>query len=313
MINIPTVEELRGSIFFLLHNSFDELIAIFKSCEEYIELSNNEENDYSLYEDEIKLYIKSHENHIKKIICDIFQSLEIYVKSLIINVNYKEIIDRESIEKNDFNYCKTVDASQLMDISKKLGIEIDDEIKIYFKELRPERNSIIHRFKLTKEYEPLYLIQLILEIHSIIFKNKNWIKYRLEWMKKNPSNEINFMRSSTDDLSLNEQSLFIELSFLERKLKPKEAKKFLNFSKRNRAERKICPQCRYNFKNQMWSDDLVGGYALRTCLLSNGVFTCHVCDYSLSPKLIETKECPNQHKECEWDTGVCINCGIFDH
>lgn len=192
MKNIPTIESMKSSTFDLLHFSFDQAIEPYIYEKEH--LSNlNEEEQKKYIKNESALYLEAHNKKMNILICHIFQAIEVYIKSLISEVDFEQIISEDSLKKDDFNDCITIAPLELIQKSKDLNINIPNKTKTYFKKLRKDRNSIIHNSYSIRKYTPLDIILIILELNSEIFIEKNWLQYRLEWKGKSELRRINDM------------------------------------------------------------------------------------------------------------------------
>jgi len=322
--NIPGKKDFGEVANHLLHRAWSSTIEIISHSPDYYTksksvpkngTSDGEGNfNFSIPKENASLYWSGVRASLAANIASITQSVEFFLKGRICDVSPYLLLLNDGRawtgDDVDFTSLKTVDAQHLLKIhdsvceeKKKLG----GDFKVWFYELRKERNKIMHTVDTSASYEPYNILCWILECHEFFYGPRKWCKARQLFLQTDAMSDFVFMEDQDEKKANITQKIFDELDLLFGFIEPSKSIRFFNYRKKDRAS--PCPACIAPAMNHFYSDHEC--YLPTLQQVEGGDYlSCFVCEY----EAVFNGQCKNE--DCNGETltrssKICLWCNLL--
>ncbi|MDZ8108445.1 MAG: hypothetical protein RM338_22865 [Nostoc sp. DedQUE12a] len=326
IVDVPTGDDFKAAGIDFLNLAWDIIISLLIKLKEaqdfyeeyYADEDENEEisNYYNLPSDE---YWKKAQRHLSTALSLTQQGSEFLLKGHIATVspylllsgdpnNYPSKSHERDVRFSEF---KTIDAQDLIRAyNTVVSCRLPEDFKNKFEHIRSKRNTIMHTVDLNLSIEITNLFIEILEISHYLISPHSWIKYRKDFIEKEPDSVL-YQQAELTEYNKIIYILSREVNLLIGILKPAETRKYFNFDKKQR--RYICPYC-YDcaFRKTYLEEGSYEMPRLAQLLPNESASTSVYCLVCSQTSEVLREDCSNNN--CRGNVidegyGICLTCG----
>lgn len=236
------------------------------------------------------------------------QGIELAIKAKIVAVSPFLLISGSHAEwpkdKNgdgiSFSDFRSIDAQDLIRVHDAVhASSFKDSFVQLFEKLRKLRNKAMHTVDSKLSVSAEEVAATILEAHTHLYPDEDWIATRREFLYNAPSAHVFFDNDHVDGLIAKEFLTVFEL------LTPAQVKQFFKIDKKQRLY--ICPECNYEAKKYEYFDPKYA--VLQPNTPESEYLFCFVCNstHLISRIACKKDNCPGNVVSDEY--GCCCTCG----
>ncbi len=314
IIDLPTKDDFYDSATNLLNLAWDQVIGLLVEHDNVTEDPDEE----SLEVTDSERYWKATKQTLSMSLSLVQQGVEFYVKGRIVSVSPYLLISgspsswpkqSKSEENISFSSFRSIDAQDLIKVHDTVYKEkLSSEFVQWNKNMREQRNKIIHTVDKNLVVTPESLIESILFAHEYFIGQKSWIKSRNTYLVNSPSNSTLYVQKDDLNESYLVSELLADVEAVTSFLPPSKVKRYLGFNKKGRSLH--CPNCYDKVSNMDFFDyDIAETLFKPYYQLESGDFQCVVCDQKGTLLNVQCSEDGCESYCIDEKTGLCLVCG----
>ncbi|MCB0321802.1 MAG: hypothetical protein KDD60_12820 [Bdellovibrionales bacterium] len=313
--DIPTPEEFNEVGLNLIHASWEQVFDLFTEFDD-ISYTIEMQEEPSVAEESAR-YWEAAKQSLTRSYAMVHQAVEFFLKGRISEVSPYLLIggspsgwpSRCDSEDKSFSDFRVINSEDLVKVANTVHRnKLSDDFRLWFHELRTNRNKIMHTVEKRLNFTPEDLIPVILEACEFFVGERAFCKSHMAYLERTPLYNVQAMREEGYPYLLERMHRHVKAA-LDR-LSPAQTQKYFGFDKRRASC--CCPSCHEMFAYMdTYDPDSMDGQPQTYQEKGKGQknYYCFVCGYegTFIDYPCDSEYCDGNRLDKE--TRRCLLCG----